>query len=614
MIFHDYIILGGGPAGVQMGYFLETAGRDYLILEREDQVGSFFTKFPRHRRLNSINKRFNWFDEADFNLRFDWHSLLTHDFSFPYRGYSKDVFPQADTLAQYLRDFRDHFAIKVEFNTAVTYIDRDPETRHFILSTACGLEYRCRTLLMATGPVKVDLPDIPGVEFARSYDDHEADVEVYENNRVLILGGGISGFETANHLVGSAAAVTVALGPKFMRHAWRSHFAGDLRSHDNSILDMVALKMLHGIYSIDVTRITKQEDGTLRAHYREEFPHWTTPGVAEGWMPVDHVICCTGWKFIDEDLFAPSIRPQTVIKGRYALLSSSWESTTTPDLYFIGTAMAGRNQRSPTTTLHGFRYGVRAVFNFLEQRYENVATPNQVFPLKTQNDLEVLGKAMIDRISLSSGLFQCNSILADAMVFDLNAGEVRVFYEMPVDYFLENPFFAKKTIMFFTLELGYGNFPGQDPNTFVRRNDPERPGCVPVLHPVFRLYDNGKFVKGRNVRGSIGARYDEAYKGFEHDMDDAKPRNVVLNFINEIAGVTDEIYLEKHFANNEERGGFRASAPGEVLRNPGLPECALEVGGEQVADFGQLSQVTRRADGTIPPWVHAKLFEIAGIH
>jgi len=613
MIFHDYIVVGGGPAGLQMGYCLENAHRDYVILEREDTAGSFFTKFPRHRRLNSINKRFNWFNEADFNLRFDWHSLLTDDFSFPYRGYSKEIFPPADTLAQYLRDFCDHFGINVQFNTSVTYIDRDPVTKHFILSTQGGEEYRCRTLLMATGPVKVDLPDIPGIEYADSYEDHDADRDHYENKRVLVMGGGISGFETANHLVSTAAAITVVLGPKFMKHAWRTHFAGDLRSHDNSMLDLVALKMLHGIYSIEITRITKEEDGTLRAYYREEFPHFTTPGVAKGWMPVDHVIACTGWKFIDEDLFAPAIRPEMMARDRYPLLSSSWESTT-PDLYYIGTAMSGRNIRSPTTTLHGFRYAVRSVFNFLQQRYENVPMPNQVFPLKTAADLEALGTAMIKRLSLSSGLFQCNSILCDAMVFDVQSGEAQVFYEMPVDHFLENPYFAKKTMMFFTLELGYGNFPGQDPNVFTRRNDPERPGCVPVLHPVLRLYENGTFIKGRNTRGSVGVRYDADYKGFEHEMDDAKPRNIVLNFINEVAGVTDELYAEQHFFNTEDRGGFTPLAPGEVLFNPGLPECALEFGGEQVRDFGQFKQVCRRDDGTIPPWVHSKLFEIEGVH
>ncbi len=47
MNHHDYIILGAGPAGLQMGYFMEQAGHDYLILEGKDGAGSFF--------LNSIH-------------------------------------------------------------------------------------------------------------------------------------------------------------------------------------------------------------------------------------------------------------------------------------------------------------------------------------------------------------------------------------------------------------------------------------------------------------------------------------------------------------------------------------------------------------------------------
>lgn len=614
MTFHDYIIIGGGPAGVQMGYFLETARRDYLILERAERVGAFFETYPRHRRLNSFNKVNNWFQEPDFNLRFDWHTLLTHDHSFRFRGYSKEIFPDAGTLARYIQDFHEHFGIKTQFGTDVTYIDRDPETRHFIISTAGGEEYRCRVLLMATGPVRGKMPKIPGIEHALTYQNQDANPDAYENKRVLVVGAGISAFETANHLVGSAAAITIVLGSKFMKHAWRTHFAGDLRASDNVILDMTALKMMHGIYGLNVKRITKEDDGTLRVYYEEEFPHWTKPGTAEGWMPVDHVIACTGWQFINEELFAPSIRPATVCGGQFAELSSSWESTT-PDLFFAGMAMAGRYQRSPTLTLHGFRYGVRALHQLLEQRYENVPTPNKVFPLKSAEDLEVLGKYMIDRVSLSSALFQCNSILTDVVVFDTKAGEAQLFYELPVDHCLENPYFQQRTVIYFTLELGFANFPGQDPNVFVRRNDPSRPGCVGVIHPVFRLYDHGIFVKGRNTRGSVGSRYDDAYKGFEHEMDDKKPRHIVLNFLNEVARVTDHVYPEEHFFNTEEdRGGFRPVEPGEVLANPGLPECALVVGGQQVGDFGQFRQVARRPDGTIPPWVHSKLFEISEIH
>lgn len=41
---HDYCILGAGPAGLQMGYFLSKAKRDHIILERNSGPGSFFHK------------------------------------------------------------------------------------------------------------------------------------------------------------------------------------------------------------------------------------------------------------------------------------------------------------------------------------------------------------------------------------------------------------------------------------------------------------------------------------------------------------------------------------------------------------------------------------------
>jgi len=39
-IYHDYIVVGAGPGGLQLGYFLERAARDYVILERAAQPGA----------------------------------------------------------------------------------------------------------------------------------------------------------------------------------------------------------------------------------------------------------------------------------------------------------------------------------------------------------------------------------------------------------------------------------------------------------------------------------------------------------------------------------------------------------------------------------------------
>lgn len=41
---YDYCVLGAGPSGLQMGYFLSKAKRNYIILERNSVPGSFFAR------------------------------------------------------------------------------------------------------------------------------------------------------------------------------------------------------------------------------------------------------------------------------------------------------------------------------------------------------------------------------------------------------------------------------------------------------------------------------------------------------------------------------------------------------------------------------------------
>ena len=39
--YWDYVVVGAGPSGLQMGYFLEQAHRNYVILERSNTSGNF---------------------------------------------------------------------------------------------------------------------------------------------------------------------------------------------------------------------------------------------------------------------------------------------------------------------------------------------------------------------------------------------------------------------------------------------------------------------------------------------------------------------------------------------------------------------------------------------
>ena len=38
---YDYCIIGGGPGGLQLAYFLQQAGRDYIVIERNNIPGKY---------------------------------------------------------------------------------------------------------------------------------------------------------------------------------------------------------------------------------------------------------------------------------------------------------------------------------------------------------------------------------------------------------------------------------------------------------------------------------------------------------------------------------------------------------------------------------------------
>src|SRR5215469_3443919 len=199
---YKYIILGAGPAGLQMGYFLKHNKLDYLILEKSTQAGAFFKKYPKHRTMISINKKYNFFDEEEFNWRHDWNSLLSEDPDMRFTRYTDDLFPSADDYCRYLNDFAARFDLRIRYGTEVIRISR-PEGDSFKLSTATSEEFSCEVLLLALGTIEPMIPDqIDGIGLATGYEDQTLDLEAYRNKRVAIIGQGNSAFETAKHIAG----------------------------------------------------------------------------------------------------------------------------------------------------------------------------------------------------------------------------------------------------------------------------------------------------------------------------------------------------------------------------------------------------------------------------
>src|SRR5215813_10524300 len=163
----EYLIIGAGPAGLQLGYFLEQAGHDYLILEAGPGPGTFFQSFPRHRRLISINKPHTGWTDSELNLRVDWNSLLSDDPSLRFTTYSERYFPDAEDLVRYLSDFATAHRLRVQNGTRVVDITRNG---HFCATDQHGVIYEAQRLIVATGISRPFIPAIPGIETAEVYD------------------------------------------------------------------------------------------------------------------------------------------------------------------------------------------------------------------------------------------------------------------------------------------------------------------------------------------------------------------------------------------------------------------------------------------------------------
>ncbi len=472
---YEYLILGAGPAGLQMGHHLSRAGHSYLILEAGDTPGTFFKQFPRHRTLLANNKVHTGSTDPELNLRFDWSSLLDEDGKGEMRftGYSKSYFPPADELVRYLCDYAGFYGLNVRCNTRILRVER-PHAGQFRLIDAAGGVFTCRRLIVATGVAKPYVPEIPGIDMAESYADVSVDPEDFANQRVLILGKGNSALETAGNLVSTAALIHIA-SPHPLKLAWKTRYAGDLRAASNAFLDTCQLQMQNAVLDCVVERIERR-DAQLTVSVRYTHAHGET---AE--LTYDRVIVATGFRF-DDSIFAAGCWPELVHNGRFPAQTPEWESINVPGLYFAGAlTQANDYRRHASAFIHGFRYNTRALFRMLEARYHHRDWPSR----EIEPTPEGLVDAALDRLNRSSGIWQQSGFLHDVIVVDEGWDRAEYYEEMPLDYVHESG--IVESGHYYTIALEFGKVKG-DPFSAVRSPEPARAEESASLHPVIRRW------------------------------------------------------------------------------------------------------------------------------
>jgi len=178
---HDTIVIGGGQAGLAMGYHLARRGRPFLILEANDQIGDSW-----RGRWNSLRL----FTPA----RYDGLPGTPY----PAPGWS---FPSRDEFADYLRDYAQHWQLPVQTGTAVRRLSQDG--MRYVVETD-DERFDADNVIIAGGYDR--LPKTP--DFADRLDPaivqlHAAEYREpaqLEDGDVLVVGAGNSGADIAMDL------------------------------------------------------------------------------------------------------------------------------------------------------------------------------------------------------------------------------------------------------------------------------------------------------------------------------------------------------------------------------------------------------------------------------
>lgn len=491
---HDYVILGAGPAGLQLGYYFEQSKLDYIIIESGSGVGTSFKTFPRHRTLISINKVHTGFDDSEINLRWDWNSLL-NDEDLLFKEFNQDYFPNADSLVDYLEQYASKFGMNIDFNQEVTNISRESDDGLFALHTAGEATYKCKILIIATGFRKPNQPNIPGMELTECYSNVSVDPKDYINQEVLIVGKGNSAFEMADSLIPSAAVIHV-ISPKVLQFAWETHYVGHLRAINNNFLDTYQLKSQNALLDGFVEGIEKKD-----GKYYVAVNYLHASGEREV-LTYDKVINCTGFKF-DNSLFDQNVRPSMCNRNKFPLQTNEWESTNVKDMYFAGTITHVRDYRKTTSGfIHGFRYNVKALHKILQYKYRHQPIVSREIDI----DVDSIIEHSMARINRSSALWQQFGFLVD--VIDMASIPRRGIYleELPVDYVRE--VYLKDCDNYLTVSLEFGKVTG-NPFAINRTPMPEQANKSVFLHPVFRQFRDGKLTSEFHLLEDLYGKWED---------------------------------------------------------------------------------------------------------
>lgn len=180
-MIYDAVIIGGGQAGLSMGYYLKKGKLPFIILDSEERTGD------------------SWRQRYDSLLLFTPKRYS----SLPGLPWENDPFglPTKDEMAEYLEQYAEKFSLPIQHNTKVDKVEMDGEI--FRIATSKGT-LMAKRVIAATGPFQK--PAIPafakelGEEVVQLHSSAYKNPSQLKRGPVLVVGGGNSGTQIAAEL------------------------------------------------------------------------------------------------------------------------------------------------------------------------------------------------------------------------------------------------------------------------------------------------------------------------------------------------------------------------------------------------------------------------------
>jgi len=185
-------IVGAGPAGLAIGACLRKVGLDFIILEKEHQVGASWRRHYARLHLHTV-KQYS---------------------SLPFLPFPKNYprYVPRELMIRYLENYAAHFGLQPRFGETVRAVERDADA-WIVGSTSAS--FRAGFVVIASGynaePV---IPSFSGMDTFTGEVIHSTDyvdAKPFAGRSVLVIGMGNTGAEIALDLVEGGARPTISM-------------------------------------------------------------------------------------------------------------------------------------------------------------------------------------------------------------------------------------------------------------------------------------------------------------------------------------------------------------------------------------------------------------------